>query len=124
MDENPGYISFSVEGKNSYDIFKNESGGIQWMRFSPTDKKGKVHTSLITVAVLRVPENKEITIKESDIECRFIRAFGSGGQKQQKCETGVIVRHIPSGIESKSTKDRSQHVNKALALDLLRSRFL
>ena len=92
------------------------------MRNSPTDKRGRVHTSLITVAVMKVPDCKELNIKESDCEFRFIRASSKGGQHANKTESGVVVKHIPTRIEAKSTSDRSQHENKAVALDVLKSR--
>ena len=92
------------------------------MRYSPTDKKGRIHTSLITVAVLKAPDTTQLTIKESDIEFRTLRAFGKGGQHSSKTESGVVLKHTPTGIEAKSTSDRSQHANKELALEVLKSR--
>lgn len=122
IEESPGYISFSVEGKNSYEIFKNESGGIRWIRTPPTEKRGRTHTSIVTVAVLKIPEIHEYNLKESEVEFRFIRASTSGGQKANKTECGVIAKHIPTGTEAKSISDRSQHANKILAIDVLKSR--
>ena len=92
------------------------------MRISPTDKKKRVHTSLITVAVLKVPKNNEFIFNESECEYRFIKSYGKGGQNAQKNSCGVIIKHIPTGIEAKSTSERSQLTNKELALDLLKSR--
>lgn len=92
------------------------------MRHSQTDSKGRVHTSLITVAVLKVPEINEFILDESDCVYRFIRASSSGGQHANKTESGVVVKHTPSGLEAKSTSDRSQHANKILALDVLKSK--
>jgi len=92
------------------------------MRVSPTDKKGRVHTSLITVSVLKVPENNELNFKESDCEYRFIKSYGNGGQNAQKNSCGVIIKHLPTGLEAKSTSERSQLTNKTLALDALKSK--
>ena len=111
-----------MDGNKSHTIFQNESGGHQWMRHSPTDSKGRIHTSLITVAVLKVPEKNEFVLDESDCVYRTIRAFGAGGQHSNKTESGVVVKHTPTGIECRSTSDRSQHANKALALDALKSK--
>lgn len=92
------------------------------MRVSPTDKKGRIHTSLITVAVLKVPQNNELILNESEYEFRFIRASSKGGQHANKTESGVVVKHKKTGIEVKSVSDRSQHINKTLALELLKSK--
>jgi peptide chain release factor 1 len=94
------------------------------MRNSPTDKNGRIHTSLITVAVLRIPEKQEVEIKDSDLDFRFLRASSKGGQHANKTESGVVIKHIPTGLEVKSHSDRSQHVNKELALEILRSKLL
>jgi peptide chain release factor 1 len=87
-----------------------------------TEKNGRTHTSIITVAVLKIPEDHELKIKDSDIEYRFIRASSKGGQHANKTESGVVVKHLTSGIEAKSTSDRSQHINKQLAVDALKSK--
>lgn len=115
-------MSFCVKGKNAYNLFKYESGGHRFIRTPPTEKRGRTHTSVITVAVLKIPEETEFKLNLKEVEFRFIRAFGKGGQHQQKTESGVIARHLPSGIEAKSTSDRSQHTNKELALECLKSR--
>ena len=92
------------------------------MRSSPTDNKGRTHTSLITVAVYKYREPVEITINNSDLEFRYLRAFGKGGQRSNKVETGCIIKHLPTNIEAKSTSDRSQHINKQLAMEELKLR--
>lgn len=92
------------------------------MRVSPTDKRGRIHTSLITVAVLPIIKTNSIQLKESEYEFRFIRASSKGGQHANKTESGVVVKHKATGIEAKSTKDRSQMVNKETALEILVSR--
>jgi peptide chain release factor 1 len=94
------------------------------MRVSPTDKKGRIHTSLITVAVLRVPETNELTLNSSDYEFRFVKASSKGGQHANKTESGVVIKHKATGIEVKSVSDRSQQVNKTFALEMLKSKLL
>ena len=122
IEDCAGLISFSIEGKNCYEIFKNESGAIRWVRTPPTEKRGRTHTSIITVAVLKIPEKTELNINESDIEFRFIKSFGNGGQSSQKNMTGVFAKHLPTNIEAKCTSERSQLSNKNSALEVLKSR--
>lgn len=92
------------------------------MRVSPTDKKGRIHTSLITVAVLKVPETNELSLSESEYEFRFIKASSKGGQHANKTESGVVIKHKSTGIEVKSVSDRSQQCNKLLAIEMLKSK--
>ena len=122
LEELPGLIVFAVDGKNSFNIFKNESGGHRIIQVPKTEKRGRTHTSVITVAVLKEPEKHELLLNDKDLEFRFVRAFGKGGQHSNKTESGVIVKHKPPGIEAKSTSDRSQHINKDYALSSLKAK--
>lgn len=117
VEESPGFVSFIIEA-NKF-VLEGEAGGHQFMRVSPTDKKGRVHTSLITVAVLPIKPLKQIALQESDCSFRFIKASSKGGQHANKTNSGVVLKHLPTGLEIKSTSDRSQHVNKEIALEIL-----
>lgn len=121
LDERDGFISFLVTGKKT-DIFARESGTHSWQRVSPTERKGRVHTSLITVAVLPVPSEKEVVLKEADLDITTFCCSGNGGQSVQKNRTGVRIVHKKSGITVTCQNERSQLQNKTNALNVLVSK--
>lgn len=82
------------------------------------EKRGRVHSSSITVAVLPV-EIDSVVINEKDIDLRFTKGSGPGGQNKNKVETCVVAKHLPTGMEIRCDTERSQHQNRALALGLL-----
>lgn len=84
----------------------------------PNEKRGRVHSSSITVAVLPVAIDN-VVINEKDIDLRFTKGSGPGGQNKNKVETCVIAKHLPTGMEIRCDTERSQHQNRALALELL-----
>lgn len=106
-------------GKGVKQLFKNEPGGHRWQRIPPTEKRGRVQTSTVTVAVLDpdVPMNAPLDVK--DVEITTARGSGPGGQNRNKTESCVIAVHKPSGISVRIDNERSQHQNKASALKLL-----
>lgn len=108
-------------GKGAKAAFAGESGGHQWQRIPPTEKKGRVHTSLITVAVLPEPDLTQIKIPEKDLKMDIARGSGKGGQKRNKTETAVRLTHIPTGI-SVHIDSRHQNQNKELAMEILMGR--
>lgn len=108
-------------GKGAKAAFGNESGGHQWQRIPPTEKKGRVHTSLITVAVLPEPDRSKIKVEEKDLKMDIARGSGNGGQKRNKTETAVRLTHIPTGI-SVHIDSRNQNQNKEDAMDILMGR--
>lgn len=103
-------------------VFANESGAHRWQRVPPTEKRGRVHTSTITVAVLPVPSDQELVIQERDLDMRAYRSSGPGGQHKNKTESAVELTHKPTGIKTTCSSERSQHQNKAIALRALRSK--
>lgn len=88
----------------------------------PTEKRGRVHTSTVTVAVLEEPSEREVRIDPRDVEETFSRGSGPGGQHRNKTDTCVSLRHVPSGVTVRVDGGRSQHVNRQTALALLRAR--
>lgn len=122
LDVRSGLIIFRVSGPKVNESFKHEAGGHRWQRISPTEKRGRVHTSTITVAVLEEPKEHEIYISKDDLEESFTRGSGAGGQHRNKTDTAVILKHIPSGIQVRVEVHKSQHKNREEALSILRTR--
>lgn len=116
-----GFICFKVSGKNVYKWFANEAGGHRWQRVPPTEKRGRVQTSTITVAILRENKDVNINIKESDLDWKFSRGTGPGGQHKNKTDTAVQLTHKPTGIIARCD-GRSQSTNKEVALMILAAR--
>lgn len=122
IDERPGLIVLTVSGSGSITTFKDESGGHRWQSVSPTEKRGRVQTSTITVAVLPEPTETEVSVRLSDLEWTTCRGSGPGGQHRNKTESAVQVKHIPSGVYVRCETERSQQQNKNTAMATLKAR--
>jgi peptide chain release factor 1 len=103
-------------------LFANEAGGHRWQRVPPTEKKERVQTSTITVAVMPEPDDKEFKIDEADLEWSTTRGSGAGGQNRNKVETVAVVKHLPTGVTVRAESERSQHRNKICAMRILRAK--
>lgn len=112
-----------ISGKKADEIFKNEAGGHRFQRVSPTDKRGRVHSSTITIAVLPEATQIQIKLNHDDLEISTCKSGGNGGQHVQKTETAVQIKHIPTGIQVRC-ESRSQHQNKEDALALIRTKLM
>jgi peptide chain release factor 1 len=121
LEQRDGFLSFIVKGHRA-NIFTNEAGGHRWQRVPPTEKRGRTHTSTITVAVLPIVTRSEFVIKDSDLSVRYYRSSGPGGQNKNKTESAVEIIHKPTGISANCTSERSQNQNKAIAIRVLQSR--
>ena len=118
-------IIFKVIGENVYSQLKFESGTHRVQRVPDTETQGRVHTSASTVAVLPIVEQvDDIEINPADLRIDTYRASGAGGQHVNKTDSAVRITHLPTGIVSECQDDRSQHKNKAKALEYLHSRLL
>lgn len=122
VDERPGYICFRATGKDATHTFRHEAGGHRWQGVPRTEKNGRVHTSTVTIAVLREPTQAEVRIDDRDLEWSACRGSGAGGQHRNTTDSAVIVKHKPSGLTVRCEAERSQLQNKATALSLLRTR--
>lgn len=112
----------SISGAGVFDILKNESGVHRVQRIPTTEKRGRIHTSTATVAVLPEIKETEIQINPPDLEWQFYRASTQGGQNVQKVSTAVRLTHKPSGIVVTAQEERFQEQNRKIALELLRSK--
>jgi len=111
-----------VTGRGAVRAFCHEGGGHRFQRVPPNEKRGRVHTSTVTVAVLEQPKEHEVAIDPRDLEESFTRGSGAGGQHRNKTDTCVLLTHKPSGIRVRVDGGRSQHVNRQTALEVLRAR--
>lgn len=122
LDERPGFLTAIFRGESAYKTFQNEAGGHRWQRNPPTEKGSRVHTSTVTVAVLRLSQQSGgLNLRE--VEFAYTRGSGPGGQHRNKTESCVIATHRPSGAKVRIDM-RSQHQSKAMAIRVLESRLL
>ncbi|MDG0854583.1 peptide chain release factor 1 [Roseateles puraquae] len=112
-----------VEGDDVYGRLKFESGGHRVQRVPATETQGRIHTSACTVAVMPEPdEAAAVTLNPADLRIDTFRASGAGGQHINKTDSAVRVVHLPTGIVAECQDGRSQHSNKAKALQVLQAR--
>jgi peptide chain release factor 1 len=113
-----------VTGRGAEQVFAHESGGHRWQRIPVTEKRGRVHTSTVTVVVLDEPRAGEFEIDPRDLEEKFTRGSGCGGQHRHKTSSAVQLRHKPTGVCVRCEDGRSQAHNRETALRLLRAKLV
>jgi len=113
-----------MSGAGARAALEHEPGGHRFQRVPPTEKRGRVHTSTITVAVLNVEARGAAfgSLKKTDVEEKTTKGSGAGGQHRNKTESVVVVTHRPTGIVVRCESQRSQHQNRAVAWALLDER--
>jgi peptide chain release factor 1 len=114
--------TLEIKGKDVYKMLRFETGVHRVQRIPATEKNGRIHTSTASIAVLPIRKKSKIEINPADLDMEYSRSGGAGGQNVNKVETAVRLIHKPTGIDVRSTSERSQLGNREKAMSILLSK--
>ena len=112
-------LTLEIAGADAYEALRYETGVHRVQRVPLTEKSGRIHTSTASIAVLPIRAKTRVQITPADIEMEFSRSGGAGGQNVNKVETAVRLIHKPTGIDVRSSSERSQLANREKAMQIL-----
>ncbi|MBU0750232.1 PCRF domain-containing protein [Patescibacteria group bacterium] len=112
-------LTLEIQGADAFEALQYETGVHRVQRVPITEKSGRIHTSTASIAALPIREKPVVVINPSDIEMEFTRSGGAGGQNVNKVETAVRLVHKPSGVDVRSSSERSQLANREKAMGIL-----
>ena len=116
-------VTMRIDGENAYGWLKTESGVHRLVRISPYDSSARRHTSFASAWIYPVvDDNIEIEVEDKDLRVDTYRASGAGGQHVNKTDSAIRITHLPTNIVVQCQNDRSQHRNRATALNMLKAR--
>lgn len=118
-------VTFQVNGENAYGYLKSEKGVHRLVRISPFNAAGKRQTSFVSCDVMPdIEEDIDIEVRDEDIRIDTYRSSGAGGQHINKTSSAIRITHFPTGIVVTCQNERSQHMNKDKAMQMLKAKLL